>query len=138
DKFLENDSTSFLSESLISENFGTENEIGFEKVYMMTDISENEELNWENIDIDIDKSNVTSIPVLEPESEELTEGTIYLIEDLQIDSHSELSQNNSVKLQCRQTTDNEKEILNVILNDESFSEIKALEILDQLTSQNKE
>ncbi|CAG8506524.1 5008_t:CDS:2 [Dentiscutata erythropus] len=37
-----------------------------------------------------------------------------------------------VKCLCRQITENEKKILNTILDSSSFSEVKALEILDQL------
>ncbi|CAG8486814.1 5597_t:CDS:2 [Dentiscutata erythropus] len=92
DGLLDNGSTSFFSESLASENFGTESttndceiemrpfvldEIGFEKARTMADINENEELTWENIDVETDDNsdNVNSMPILESESEESAEGT---------------------------------------------------------------
>ncbi|CAG8506543.1 5009_t:CDS:2 [Dentiscutata erythropus] len=50
-------------------------EIGFEKARTMAVISENEELTWEDIDIETDDNNdnVNSMPILEPESEESAE-----------------------------------------------------------------
>ncbi|CAG8795516.1 23703_t:CDS:2, partial [Cetraspora pellucida] len=92
DYLLDNDSTSFISESLASENCRTEStmnedeiemnsfvwdRIGFEKAYAMAAADENEDLIWEDIEVENDETD--SISIFNSES---TEGSIYVVDNV--------------------------------------------------------
>ncbi|CAG8649243.1 9744_t:CDS:2 [Ambispora leptoticha] len=90
------DSFISISESLISESTIIDDsnkdceieihsfiwdKIGFEKVYAIVNVNENEEFSWE--DIEIEDKNMDSVSIFEQKSE-LTEEDAYLIEDVTV------------------------------------------------------
>ncbi|CAG8796829.1 5274_t:CDS:1, partial [Racocetra persica] len=93
DYLLDNDS--LVSESLISDNLGTESTISdcdveicpfildkssFEKAHIMANADENKEFTLE--DLEVENEELDSISVLKPESTESVEGSTYSIESV--------------------------------------------------------
>src|SRR6266516_5728064 len=90
DELSNNDSKSYTSESLISDNFRTEStindyqycdislfvldELGFKRVHAIAGANENDNFFWEDVETESNDTDSTLVAV------ESTEGSIYLVE----------------------------------------------------------
>ncbi|CAG8720587.1 1012_t:CDS:1, partial [Racocetra fulgida] len=95
----DNDNSSFISESLASEKFGTESttndrdcemeicpfildKLSYEKAHMIANTDENKEITWNDIDIEAESEiDTASVSVLESELPESTEESVQLIDN---------------------------------------------------------